>query len=62
MDIGVEFMDSKLYKCEFCVANKLKACPYSEGHFVNTVSEKVFFDLVFPIISLGYNGLKGYIF
>ena len=61
MDAGVEFMDSKLYKCKFYIANKLKAHPHSKGHPVNTVGEKVSFDLIFSIIPMGYNGSKGYI-
>ena len=61
MDTRVEFIDSKLYKCESCTITKLKTCPHSKGYPANTIRERVSFDLVFPITPIGYNGLKGYI-
>ena len=62
MDTGVKFIDNKLYKYKFCAATKLKTYLHSKGHPTNTIGEKVFFDLIFPITPIGYNGLKGYIF
>ena len=62
MDIGVEFMDNEFHKCKSYSANKLKAYLHSKGHFANTINEKVFLDFIFPIMFIGYDGLKGYIF
>ena len=61
MDTGVEFTDSKLYKCKSCAAIKFKTCLYSKGHPANTIREKVSFNPIFLIIFISYNGLKGYI-
>ena len=61
MDTGVEFIDSKLYKCKSCAAIKLKTYLHGEGHPANTIGERVSFDLIFPIMPMGYDGLKGYI-
>ena len=61
MDTKVKFTDSKLYKCKFCTATKLKTCLYSKGHPANTIKERVSFDLIFLITPINYNGLKGYI-
>ena len=62
MDTKVEFIDSKLHKYKSCAAIKLKTCLYGEGHPANIIKERVFFDFIFPIMPIGYNGLKGYIF
>ena len=57
---GVEFIDSKLYKCKFYTVTKFKTYLHSKGHPANTIREKDFFNFIFPIIFMGYNGLKGY--
>ena len=62
MDIRVEFIDSKFYKYKSCITTKLKTCLYNKRHPTNTISEKVFFNLIFLIMFIGYNSLKGYIF
>lgn len=61
MDTGVDLTDSKLYDCESCAANKLKARPHGEGHPANTIGERVSFDLVYPITPMSYDGSKGHI-
>ena len=61
MDTRVELIDSKLYKCEFCTATKLKTCLHSKGYPTNTISKRVSFNLIFLITPIGYNSLKGYI-
>ena len=62
MDTEVELTDNKLYKYKSYTATKLKTHLYGKRHPTNTISKRVSFNLIFPIIPIGYNGLKGYIF
>ena len=55
-------MDSKLYNYKFYTAIKLKTYLYSKGYPINTINKRVFFNLIFLITLIGYNGLKSYIF
>ena len=62
MDTKVKFTDSKLYKYKSCTSIKFKTYLYSKGYPTDTISKRAFFYFVFLTISIGHNGLKGYIF